>query len=287
VKATPWSAPALLLLLAFASVTVVSPIEAQESWRTVSLSRQLTRDDSMSVTVRYGAGHLRLRGASGTSLYSMQVRYDEAGFAPVAEYTAGHLKLGVETVGRRSIVGQGRSGGGDMDLALAEGVPMHLDLDLGAVRADLDVGGLSLRRLQLRTGASETRLDVSAPNPVRMQSARFEVGAADFTALRLGNLDAADVTVSAGVGKVRLEFGGEWRRDTAVTVEMGLGSLELVVPEELGVRLNRETFLTSWDPEGMVKRGNSYYSTNWDTADRRVTVNVKAAFGSIKVLQLR
>jgi predicted membrane protein len=115
----------------------------------------------------------------------------------------------------------------------------------------------------------------------------MEVGAAEFTARRIGNLNASALSVSAGVGKVRLELTGQWREDATIDVQMGLGSLELAVPEGLGIRLVRQTFLASLDSEGLVKRGEAYYSTNWDSARRRVTVDVDAAFGSVKVLWIK
>lgn len=254
-----------------------------QAWRDVTLTRQLAGEDSLSVAVRYGVGRLQVRSASGGPLYRMRLRYDEDGFVPLADYAQGRLRVGLEGTGRRISIGRDRSGG-EMELELARGVPMDLELELGAVRADVDLGQLALTRLQLRTGASETRLDVSSPNRVPMGRAGLEIGAADFTALRLGNLDASEITVNAGVGKVRLELTGEWRRDARLNVQMGLGSLELVVPEGVAIRLIPQTFLTSLDSEGLVKRGDSFYSTDWDQAGRRVTVHVNAAFGSIKVL---
>jgi hypothetical protein len=103
----------------------------------------------------------------------------------------------------------------------------------------------------------------------------------------LGNLNTDHIEVSAGVGSVTLELDGDWQRDATVEVHMGLGSLELRIPEGLGVRLVRETVLTSLDPEGLIKRGDAYYSPDWERAQRRVTVDVDAAFGSIKVVWLR
>ena len=73
-----------------------------------------------------------------------------------------------------------------MELSLARGVPMNLDLEFGAVRADLDLGGLQMTGLKLQTGASESRVDISAPNPIRMSQANMEVGAADFHVRNLG-----------------------------------------------------------------------------------------------------
>lgn len=259
---------------------------AGQSWRTVTMSRQASGEDGLDVQVRYGAGRFRVGPAEEGLLYRMQLRYDEDAFAPVAEYEGRRLRLGVETIDRSIRIGRHRSGG-EMELELARGVPMDLQMEFGAVRADLDLGGLSLTGLELSTGASESTVDVSRPNPLEMRTATFEVGAADFTARHLGNLNARNIDVDAGVGEVTLWLNGEWRQDASVSVNMGLGSLELRFPEGLGVRLTKESFLTSLDSEGMVKRGDAYYSLDWETAERKVTVDLDAAFGSIRVVWVR
>ena len=115
----------------------------------------------------------------------------------------------------------------------------------------------------------------------------MEVGAAEFTARQLGNLNTPDLSVSAGVGKVRLELTGEWRQDATVAVQMGLGSLELVVPEGLACAWSARRFSPRSTRRGWSSAGEAYYSTNWDSARRRVTVDVDAAFGSIKVLWIK
>ena len=115
----------------------------------------------------------------------------------------------------------------------------------------------------------------------------MEVGAADFLVRNLGNLNTETLNVDAGVGKVILDFSGDWQGNADVSVDMGLGALELRFPEGLGVRLMKDTFLTSLDSEGLVKRGDSFYSLDWESAQYRVTVEVNAAFGSIDVVWVR
>ena len=82
---------------------------------------------------------------------------------------------------------------------LARGVPMDLDLEFGAVKADIDLAGLALTDLDLSTGASESRVTISEPNPVHMGTASFQAGAAEFRATQLGNLNAERIEVDAGV----------------------------------------------------------------------------------------
>ncbi len=257
-----------------------------QNWRTVSMSRQLEGERSVDVSVDYGAGEFTVRPADQSVLYRMQLRYDEDVFAPVHEYERGRLHLGTETIGRGVRLGK-RDDSGALELFLSTGVSMDLDMDFGAVKADIDLGGMRLTRLDISTGASQTRFDVSEPNPERMSRASFEVGAADFTARQLGNLNADEIEIDAGVGDIKLELTGSWERDAHVGVDMGLGSLELRVPKGLGVKLVKDTFLTSLDPEGLVKQGDAYYSLDYEEADVKVTIDVDAAFGSIRVVWVR
>jgi hypothetical protein len=246
------------------------------------MSRQLSGEESVDVRIRFGAGKLNIQPGSEGVLYRMHLRYDEEAFEPVAEFENGRLELGVE--GIRNRIRWRKDNSQEMDLALSRDVAMDMDLEFGAVRADVDLGGLRMTRLNLTTGASESRIDFSEPNPVRMSHAELEAGAADFHVRNLGNLNADKIDVDAGVGNVVLDFRGEWQGDAEMTVDMGLGALELRFPQGLGVRLVKDTFLTSLDSEGMVKRGDSYYSLDWEEAEYQLTVRVDAAFGSIDVV---
>lgn len=275
-----WSILALVTT-AFFPATFTQSAEAQ-SWRSVTMSRQVAGEDEVDVRVRFGAGRLSIEPGDMGTLYKMYLRYDEESFEPVAEYEDGRLDLGVE--GTKHSLRWRKEDTQEMELFLARDVPMNLDLEFGAVRANIDLGGLQMTELELQTGASESRVDISVPNPIRMSHASLEVGAADFHVHNLGNLNAETITVDAGVGNMVLDFRGDWAGDADVSVEMGLGALELRFPEGLGVKLVKDTFLTSLDSEGLVKRGDAFYSLDWEEATHRVTVTVDAAFGSIDVV---
>lgn len=271
------------LVAAVTAVLVAPTLASAQDWRTVTMSRQIEDNDEVRVIVDYGAGRFNVTSTDDGVLYRMTLRYDEDRFEPIADFSGDRLELGVESLGRRWNIGKGDNTG-QLDLELARGIPMDLELNFGAVRADLDLGGLALTDLALRTGASESTVDMSEPNIAAMRTASFEAGAAEFTACNLGNLNAERIEVAVGVGDLTLGFSGRWEQDAAVSIDMGLGALELRFPEGLGVRLRKNSFLTSLDSEGMVKRGDAYYSLDWDDADKKITIDLDAAFGSVKVV---
>ena len=276
----------ILSLLATGLLAAATGIPVQgQTWRSVTMSRQLAEEKELDVRVKFGAGQLSIRPGEADVLYRMHLRYDEDAFSPVAEYEGNILKLGIDAENRG--IRWGKKEGQEMELFLARNVPMKLDLEFGAVRADLDLGGIQMTQLELSTGASDSRIEFSEPNPIRMTKADFEVGAADFHLRTLGNLNAQEINVDAGVGNIVLDFQGQWQGDAHVTVDFGLGALELRFPEGLGVQLVKDTFLTSLDSEGLVKRGDTYQSPDWEEAPYKVTVEVDAAFGSIDVVWVR
>ena len=270
----------IALGLALALSVAGSPLAAQDL-RTMSASRQLGAERDLDVRVTYGAGRFTVRSAPDGLLYRMQLSYDEDQFDPISEFDGRSLHLGIDARGRNVRVGKHE--GGDLEVELTRAVPMDLRLEFGAGRADVDLGGLSLTGLDVQTGAAEALLDVSRPNASEMDVATLQVGAAEFTARRLGNLNARRIEVNAGVGDVTIDLTGDWKRDADVQIKMGLGSLQLRFPEGVGVRLEQKTFLTSVDTEGLVKRGDAYYSLDWDKAQRKISVRVEAAFGSVDV----
>ncbi len=271
-----------VLFVAAAAAVITPTMVAGQSWRTVTMSRQLSDNDAVRVFVEYGAGHLKVRSVDESLLYRMNLRYDEDSFEPIADFSGDRLRVGVEST-RRGIRVTGRHSG-ELELELARGVPMDLDLKYGAVRADIDLGGLALTDLTLKTGASESIVDISEPNPARMRRATFEVGAAEFTVNNLGNLNAERIELDAGVGSITLGLGGRWQRDAHLSIDMGLGTLELRVPEGLGIRLRKDSFLTTLDSEGLIKRGDVYESLDFENADHRVVIELDAAFGSVSVV---
>jgi hypothetical protein len=266
----------VLIALALAQVA------SAQSWRTVSSARQTHGNESaLQVNVEYGAGRLNMSPAEQPFLYQLEARYDSDRFTPITQYdaAAGSLRVGMEGRGRTRTVGEQAR----MDVSLSRLVPMGLKLQFGAGEANLDLGGLSLRTLDVSTGASETRISFNQPNRVSAEHVRLEAGAASLRVNGLGNARAARYSFQGGVGETTLDFGGEWTRSATASAELGIGSLTLRFPRSLGVRITKSSFLTSFDSSGMVKRGNVFYSRNWDTAPHKLSLDVSAALGSIQV----
>lgn len=263
-------------------LALLSPGSAEaQSWRTMQSARQLWDRAPTEVHIRYAAGELRIGQADRGMLYEMDLRYDEDHFRPLVDFDgeARRLRLGVEGIEH----GMDLEEGSRAVIGLSPEVPLDLRLEFGAGEAEMELGGLRLRRLGVSTGASETLVRFGEPNPIEAERVRIEAGAAELDVIGLGNVRARRIEFQGGVGSTTLDFTGRWARNADASVHMGLGELTLRLPRGLGVELRQRSFLTSLDSQGLVKRGDSYFSADWETAPHRLTIEINAAFGSIDV----
>jgi hypothetical protein len=256
-----------------------------QTWRTLDISRQLHDTSEHRVRVHYSVGRFSMRPTDDPVLFSMQLKYDEERAQPVHAYdpVARTARLGVEGEHIRWRPRQEAKEVGEMHLGLSREVPFDLELELGATHARVDAGGLALRSLRVETGAADAVLDFSSPNRTRMRRLDIQLGAAGFVITNLGNANVSRIRVEGGVGSVDLDFGGALTEDVDVDANVALGKLALHLPQDVGVRVEVKKFIASFDHPGLFKRGNAYYSDNWDSAKVRMRVRAETVFGAIEI----
>ena len=274
--------PAVVAVGLASALVPAAPARAQ-SWRTINVARQLHDFAALRVRVDYAAGRLRIGAARDALLYDVRLRYDEDRFEPVRAFDEETRTLHVGNRARGAGFVKGRGELGELALSLGSSVPLDLDLDLGAVEADLDLTDLTVERLRLQAGASETRVRFGTPNPERMRSLELRAGAATIRASLLGNANAERIHVDCDVGTADLDFGGAWTGDLHAVVSVTLGAVTLRVPRDVGVRLRLDKLLASFDTAGLTRRDGAYYTENWDTATRRLSVQANTTFGRLRL----
>ena len=262
------------------------PLAAQ-SFHTLSSARQPRGERELNLTVEFVAGRFRLTRDGTGALYRSRMSYNEDRFRPIADYDDGDLHLGLKglTVESNFKMKKHEFDRQYMDLSVSPSVPARLNLTLAAGEADVDMGGLNLRSAEIHTGATQSRFDFSTPTVGQCESLSFQVGAAEFRAENLGNARCQSFDFVGGAGDLTLDFTGTWgaREDVKADIKMGVGSLRLNLPRDIGVQVEMSRFLSSFDESGFVKKGDTYYSSNWDTAKARLRIDIVTALGNIEV----
>ena len=257
-----------------------------QTMRPFSTFRQLHGETRLNARVEYGAGSLRVGPGQPGELYRMNLSYDEDRFVPVSDFDASSrtVVLGLRAAGQGGVrVVSGNQLRQLATIAISPRADLALDLSLGAVDADLELGGLRISDLDLETGASRATVRFSRPNGMRCRHAAFSAGAAEVSVFGLGNSRCDEIEFEGGIGKVLLDFSGVWRSSAHVVVKMAVGGLTLRLPRQVGVRVTMDKFLSSFEPAGLLRRGDSFVSPNYDGAERRLDLDLTTAMGGVKV----
>jgi hypothetical protein len=268
----------LALLTAAGGATTLS---AQTTLRTVEFSRQQHDSLPLDVRVDYAAGKVVVHGAEQRVLYQASIAYDPRRNEPIYEYDAASrvLRVGMRKAGDETP----NSPPAELRLDLARGVPVSLRLQTGASEADLDLGGMRLTSVAIESGASDAVVHFDAPNRQPMQRLELDVGAASLQARGLANARAGEMRVKVGVGSADLDFGGDWTNDLDLELQVALGKASLRVPEDVGIRVETSRFLGSFERDGFEKRGDAYYSANWDQARHKLRIDSRMVLGKLEI----
>lgn len=258
-----------------------------QTMRSFGTARQLHGETRLVARVDFGAGSLRLAPADDRTLYRMRVRYDEGRYAPVGRYADSHVTLGLASAGGKVLrVSTGQPVRQTADVQLSRRVELALDVTLGAVEGAIELGGMRLREVRLESGASRTTVRFSSPNRAPCERADFSAGAAELSIYGLGNSRCSTIRYAGGVGTVTLDFGGEWAADARAEVRMALGQLHLRLPKGVGVRLRMDRFLASFDPAGLVRRGDAYLSPGYAQATHHLDLDLSTTIGGVTIAWL-
>ncbi len=158
---------------------------------------------SAAVKISFGAGELVIGRAQPGALVDGNFR----GGVLVQTAAPGRIELKPDSGGGFPLSGRGYR----WDVGLTGEIPLDLRLDTGASRATIDLVSLLVRRLELHSGASETR--VRLPAAAGLTAVRTETGVATLT-IDVPAGVAARIRSSMALGRLRVD---EARFPRAVT----------------------------------------------------------------------
>jgi hypothetical protein len=176
----------------------------------------------------------------------------------------------------------------DWDVNLSTRTPMELRMEMGACKAEMDLGGVPIRELSINIGAASGVLDFSSPNPERMQEFEIEAGASSLDLTNLGNANFERFKFSGGAGSFDLDLRGTYTGESDVEIEVGLGTADIILPKGLPVRIESES--DEWFSSVDLHGGNLdeiedgiFESPGFEKATIRLTIRLDVGMGSVDV----
>lgn len=174
------------------------------------------------------------------------------------------------------------------DVRLTDALPISFDVGLGMGKGNFDFTGLKVKDLKFSAGASSVDLRFDRPNPTTIEDLTIESGLSKFHGTGLCNANFNHLKFEGGVGDYVLDFSGPLNKEVDVDIEVGLGSLVVKLPENIGARVIYEK---SWiahialDADFREQQENNYFSSNYRNAAGKMNIRIEAGLGSVTVVR--
>lgn len=134
-------------------------------------------------------------------------------------------------------------------------------------------------RSAMRQGPSDWKLTLGRAIPTDL----YIHQGAGRAELRLGGLALTHLRVNSGVGELILDLRGPWQRSLEITVQTGIGDAQLLLPQEVGVRLQNHVGFGSTTPENLTWNGEAYVNAAFEKSPITLDIVVNAGMGKLSI----
>ncbi len=103
--------------------------------------------------------------------------------------------------------------------------------------------------------------------------------------LSFGGLNLTNLDVSVGVGETTIDHPGAWTQHADIKIKGGIGETTVILPPDVGVRVTTQTGIGDILAYDLRQNGKVYTNDAYETSDIRLTIDVTGGVGRI-VLKL-
>ncbi|MDD5370005.1 MAG: toast rack family protein [Anaerolineaceae bacterium] len=238
-----------------------------------------TASDVETVDIAMGAGTLGL-DSGATGLVDGTVRYNIAGWKPSVTRNGNQLNIHQERTDNISIPTEAVN---DWQLKLSNKVDLDLRVTAGAYKGALNLGGLRLHALSITDGASASAVHFDQANPIIMDKFTYKTGASQVNLYNLANANFTSMTFESGAGNYILDFSGELKQDSNVSIKSGVSQITIIIPKGTAAKITNSGALTNVDTQGTWSTSGSTYETTGGA--QQLTIDVTGGVGNLILVQ--
>ncbi|MCF7805540.1 MAG: toast rack family protein [Candidatus Marinimicrobia bacterium] len=282
----------LLMGCLILSLGIHGVVNAQGHSERIQRSELLTSEKSINIDVEYALGRFTLKPSLADEAFAADIIYNPELFEPQVNYEIrddiGYLEISSNKDNEMEFDWEDRDTESEWDINYNPTVPTSMDLSVGLGKGIMELGGARITSLSVENGLSETEIDFSKPNMAVMEYMDFETGLGKFRAKSLSNARFEKLDFECGLGSATLDFHGVGLDKSEVNISVGLGSATIIVPENIGVRVETgDNFMSSISFDSSFRKHSGYYySPNWNEAEKKMKINIEVGLGSANIERL-
>ncbi len=268
------------VLLSFATIYARTP-----RWVDINENVKIKNAKRLVINADLAAGVFRVISKDIEEAAIVKAEYDSRKIDAEVHYeekgSTGYLELVSDNKRNYSIDTDDNS----WDITLSRNYPTELSLDIGACEIEMELGGLKLSELNIDVGAASGTISFSKKNPIRLREIDIDAGACSLELISLGNANFDEFNFDGGVGSFEIDLRGKYNGISRVDLEIGLGSVEIILPKNVPVRIEVDgsNWLSSIDfhNEDLYEiEDDIYESPGFEDADDKIIIRLEIGLGS-------
>lgn len=260
-----------------------SPLANIKTGPTQTVNIQVPKPEAstgVQLNLEFVAGELILSPGASEYLASGTATFNAVDFEPKIEAVESSYKIRMGNLKVEGISTCPENIKNVWDLQLAN-TPMSLNINAGAYEGSLELGGLSLEQLTISDGGSAFRGTFSTPNHVEMSSFTYHTEAGTTELKGLANANFAQMIFNSGSGDYTLSFDGDLQRDASVTIDSGLSTVNLIIPEGVNAQVTFDGSLTTINADGGWEQNGNVYT--FSGSGPTLTITIKMGVGTLNL----
>lgn len=248
----------------------------------ITVPFQDPRTDTAEVTISFGAGTLNINADGKDALIAGNATFNVEDFRPEVSIDGNEVRIEQGSLDLGGVPAFPDDLINDWVLSVGD-APLELEINAGAYKGHFELGGLSIRRLEINDGAAEAQVSFFQPNRVEMSLFKYSTGASSIKLSDLANANTSQLIFRSGAGSYTLDFSGELSRNMLVSIESGVSSITIIVPENTAAVLTTNGLL-SVDASGSWEQDDNTYTVS--ASGPLITIEVDMGAGNL-ILETR
>jgi len=106
---------------------------------------------------------------------------------------------------------------------------------------------------------------------------------AGSTTLQLGGLSLTQLEVILGACEGTIDLTGDWVRDLDVTIDVGAANINVLLPSDVGVRVEVNAGPTAIQTSGLTREGSAYTNAAYGVSGVTLHVSLDTGIGHVRL----
>lgn len=274
-------------------VTLVCGVTLAEEVKRERYDFPYKGEKELDVSIAFGLGNLNLQSCADPNfILRSEMIYSLDQYRPVVTYKVlgnrGRLRLETKKEAKESWKKRDKDfhtqDENVWSLEFTTQVPSTYDIALGLGEGRLNFSKIPVQDLRLNCGLSDVKMQFDVSNPENLKMLNIGTGLGSVEVRGLGNANVERFDIECGLGSTEIYFDGKLKQDARGKIRVGLGSVRIMMPDNIAVEVRAESsFLSSLDLRGFDRVGEkNYRSGNWEKAKRRIYMDIEVGLGSVE-----